>query len=61
MGSTMGSDDEFRAVVSEFAKGRLSVPVDSVYPLDRARDAFVRLQSGEQFGKVVIRVSQDGP
>lgn len=54
MGSTMGNDEEFDAVVRELRAGRLLPPVDSVYPLNRGREAFERLASGEQFGKVAI-------
>jgi NADPH:quinone reductase-like Zn-dependent oxidoreductase len=57
LGSTMGNDAEFDAVVAEFRAGRLRPQVDSVYPLAGGQAAFERLQSGEQFGKVVIRVS----
>ena len=56
MGSTMGSDDEFAAIVAELRAGRLLPPIDSVYPLRHGRDAFARLRSGEQFGKVVVEV-----
>ena len=54
MGSTMGSDAEFDAVAAELVSGRLTAVVDSTYPLDEARDAFGRLQRGEQFGKIVL-------
>jgi NADPH:quinone reductase-like Zn-dependent oxidoreductase len=54
MGSTMGNDAEFDAIVSQLRQGRLLPSVDRVYPLNEARDAFERLQSAEQFGKVVI-------
>ena len=54
MGSTMGSDAEFAAIADELRAGRLHPPVDSVYPLDAARDAYARLESGAQFGKVVV-------
>jgi len=57
MGSTMGSDVEFAAIVKELRAGRLVPPVDSEFPLERGADAFARLQSGEQFGKVVVTVS----
>jgi NADPH:quinone reductase-like Zn-dependent oxidoreductase len=57
LGSTMGNDAEFDAIVAELRAGRLLPPVDSVFPLDDARAAFERLAAGEQFGKVVIRVS----
>ncbi len=56
MGSTMGNDEEFDAITSEFREGRLTPPVDSVFALADGRAAFERLQSGEQFGKVVIKV-----
>jgi NADPH:quinone reductase-like Zn-dependent oxidoreductase len=56
MGSTMGTDAEFDAITEHFREGRLVPPVDSVYGLDDGRRAFERLESGEQFGKVVIRV-----
>ncbi len=56
MGSTMGSEAEFDAVVSEVIAGRLTMPVDSVHPLERGREAFERLASGQQFGKVVLRL-----
>jgi NADPH:quinone reductase-like Zn-dependent oxidoreductase len=55
-GSTMGSESEWAAVAAEFRAGGLRPPVDSVFPLDQARDAYARLQSGKQFGKVVIRI-----
>lgn len=58
MGSTMGSDAEFDAVVAELVAGRLSVPVDSVYPLARGREALAHLQGGTHFGKVVLRISE---
>ena len=54
LGSTMGNDAEFAAVVEHYRAGRLRPPVDSVFPLDRGREAFARLASGEQFGKVVL-------
>jgi NADPH:quinone reductase-like Zn-dependent oxidoreductase len=57
LGSTMGNDAEFDAVVAELIAGRVLVPVDSVYELADGRAAFERLASGDQFGKVVVRVS----
>jgi NADPH:quinone reductase-like Zn-dependent oxidoreductase len=57
LGSTMGNDEEFDAVTRELRVGRLLPPVDSVWPLEQGRDAYARLESAEQFGKVVIRIS----
>jgi NADPH:quinone reductase-like Zn-dependent oxidoreductase len=57
LGSTMGNDAEFDAVVEHFRAGRLRPPVDGVYALDDARSAFERMASGEQFGKLVVRIA----
>ncbi len=56
MGSTMGSRTEFAAITREFAAGALQPVVDSVLPLERGREAFERLASGAQFGKVVVEI-----
>lgn len=56
MGSTMGNDAEFDAMTELFRHGALQPPVDSVWSLDEGRAAFERLDTGAQFGKVVVRV-----
>jgi NADPH:quinone reductase-like Zn-dependent oxidoreductase len=56
LGSTMGNDAEFEAVVEQFRAGRLRPPIDGVYTLENARAAFERMASGEQFGKLVVRI-----
>jgi NADPH:quinone reductase-like Zn-dependent oxidoreductase len=57
MGSTMGNSREFGQVARLFAEGRLRPVVDSVRPLDEARQAFERLARGQQFGKLVLEVA----
>jgi NADPH:quinone reductase-like Zn-dependent oxidoreductase len=57
LGSTMGNDAELDAVIEHFNVGRLRPPIDSVHPLEDARVAFERLASGEQFGKLVVRIA----
>jgi NADPH:quinone reductase-like Zn-dependent oxidoreductase len=56
LGSTMGNDAEFAAVVGHFNAGRLRPPVDRVYPLAEGRAAFERLAHAGQFGKIVLRI-----
>jgi NADPH:quinone reductase-like Zn-dependent oxidoreductase len=56
MGSTMGTPAEFDAVVAELAAGRLVPVIDSRFPLDQGRAALERLQSGAQFGKIVLDI-----
>jgi len=31
-------------------------PIDSVFPLEEGRAAYARMQTGQQFGKIVIKV-----
>ncbi len=59
MGSTMGSDAEFAAIVRELHAGRLRPPVDQVFPLAEGRSAYERLASGAQFGKVVVEIARE--
>lgn len=56
LGSTMGTEAEFEAVTAEFTSGRLTAVVDTSFPLAQGRDAFERMERGEQFGKIVLRV-----
>lgn len=56
MGSTMGNDAEFEAMMGPFANGALQPPVDAIYPMAEARSAYERLASGAQFGKVVVAI-----
>ena len=58
LGSTMGNDAEFEAIVAELSQGRLVPPVDSVWALGRGAEAYARMQSSERFGKVVISVER---
>jgi NADPH:quinone reductase-like Zn-dependent oxidoreductase len=54
LGSTMGDMDEFREVISLLHAG-IEPVIDSVHDAKNASEAFARLESGEQFGKVVLR------
>jgi NADPH:quinone reductase-like Zn-dependent oxidoreductase len=58
MGSTMGNETEFDAIAKEYREGRLTPLVDSVFDIAQGRKAFERLQSGQQFGKVVVRIPE---
>ena len=57
MGSTMGNDAEFDAVVAELAAGRLMPPVDSTFALAEGRAAMERMAAGRHFGKIVLAVA----
>jgi NADPH:quinone reductase-like Zn-dependent oxidoreductase len=54
IGSSMGSYQEFAELTRIVASG-LPVQVDEVFPLDGYDRALVRLEQGEQLGKIVVR------
>lgn len=58
LGSTMGSTAEFRAIAARAGEGKLWPEIDRVFPFERARAAFDRLEAGEQLGKIVIEVAR---
>jgi NADPH:quinone reductase-like Zn-dependent oxidoreductase len=59
LGSTMGNDRELDAIVEALGEGALVPLVDAVFPLERARDAYERLATAEQFGKIVLKLRDD--
>lgn len=61
LGSTMGSRRDFEALLATISAGALSPLVDSVFPLAAAGAAMTRLESGEQFGKIVLQIRERGP
>ncbi|CAG0987864.1 Phthiocerol synthesis polyketide synthase type I PpsC [Phycisphaerales bacterium] len=54
LGSTMGSNEEFREVAALFRAGALRPVVDQVFKAEEGRRAYERLEGAEQFGKVVV-------
>jgi len=55
-GIFVGSVEMFEALNRAVTLHRLRPVVDSVFPLDRAAEAYRHLESGAHFGKIVIRV-----
>jgi NADPH:quinone reductase-like Zn-dependent oxidoreductase len=56
LGSYMGTKSELQTVMKLVADGRLKPIVDRVFPLAEAGAAHAYLESGSQFGKVVLSV-----
>ena len=56
LGSTMGSDKDFRDMLSAVEGHSLEPVIDSTWPLAEAGAALDRLESGDQFGKLVLQV-----
>ena len=57
-GSTMGMPSDFEAAYELIREGRARIHVDAVFPLADAAKAHERLESGAQFGKVVLRIPE---
>jgi NADPH:quinone reductase-like Zn-dependent oxidoreductase len=55
-GSTMGVREDFEAAYELVKSGRAAPVVDAVFPLEDAAAAHKRLESGEQLGKIVLRI-----
>jgi NADPH:quinone reductase-like Zn-dependent oxidoreductase len=55
-GIYVGSRAMFADMLDSFTKAKLKPVIDSVFPFDQAPDAFRRIESGQHFGKIVIRV-----
>ena len=58
LGSTMGMPSDFEGAYDLIRAGRARIHVDSVFSLAEAAKAHERLESGEQFGKVVLRIPE---
>jgi NADPH:quinone reductase-like Zn-dependent oxidoreductase len=56
LGSTMGMPSDFEAAYDLIRAGRARVHLDRVFPLADAARAHERLESGSQFGKVVLTI-----
>ncbi|MBO8199068.1 zinc-binding dehydrogenase [Streptomyces smyrnaeus] len=56
VGSTMGTKEELAGLLNFCAAKGVRPVIDSVLPLDRAREGFARMAEGDLFGKVVLTV-----
>ena len=54
VGTTMGSNDEFREVAALYRAGHLKPVIDTVFKAEDCVAAYTRLEAGEQFGKIVL-------
>jgi zinc-binding alcohol dehydrogenase/oxidoreductase len=59
LGTTMGSPDDFAAMIRFVAEKGIRPVIDGVYAFDQADEAMRRMDAGGQFGKLVIRIAED--
>jgi len=55
LGSTMGPPGDFAAMLKLY-EGGLRPVIDKVFPLEQASDAHIRMEAGDQFGKIVLKI-----
>ncbi len=53
-GIAVGSRTRFEAMNRAIAQHKLKPVIDSTFPLEKAADAFLHLEQGKHFGKIVI-------
>jgi NADPH:quinone reductase-like Zn-dependent oxidoreductase len=58
MGSTMGSDEDFRRMLGVVATAKLTPVIDSVTTLKDAPEAMGKMEMGKQFGKIVLKICE---
>jgi len=56
LGSTMGPPSDFAAMLKLY-EGGLRPVIDKVFPLEQASDAHIRMEAGDQFGKIVLAIA----
>lgn len=59
VGSTMGSREEFRAMLALISEHDIHPVLDQVFPFERAQEACNRLVENEQFGKIGLHISKE--
>lgn len=56
-GTTMGTRDEFLSMLDFLESRNLKPVIDKVFPLEQINEAFQRMESSNQFGKIVLQIS----
>ena len=57
IGATMGTQADFEAVMAQVFTGKLEPVIDQVFPMAEYPAALARMQSGEGFGKILLKVA----
>ncbi|OOQ60594.1 zinc-binding dehydrogenase [Mucilaginibacter pedocola] len=57
LGTTMGTQDDFKAMLTLVNEHKIVPVIDEVFPLSEGKKAFDKMAASSQFGKLVIRVS----
>jgi zinc-binding alcohol dehydrogenase/oxidoreductase len=55
-GTTMGTRDEFMSMLDFLESRNMKPVIDKVYPLENINEAMQRMESGDQFGKIILQI-----
>ena len=55
-GTTMGSPADFAVMVGHVNEKQIVPAIDRVFPLEKAKEAFTRMDEATQFGKLVLEI-----
>lgn len=54
LGTTMGTKDEFMSMIDFIESRNIKPVIDQIFPFDKYDEAIKRMESGTQFGKIVL-------
>ncbi|HEX2788391.1 MAG TPA: zinc-binding dehydrogenase [Ignavibacteria bacterium] len=57
LGTTMASDKDFKKMLEYVEVNNIKPVIDDVFELNNIAKAFKRMESGQQFGKIVIKIN----
>ncbi|HEU5291444.1 MAG TPA: zinc-binding dehydrogenase [Cyclobacteriaceae bacterium] len=57
-GTTMGTRDEFLSMIDFFESRKIKPVIDQVMPFSKIHNAIKRMESSEQFGKIVLKIQE---
>ena len=57
-GSTLGSREEFRQLLTFMQNSGVRPIIDQLFPLKEAAEAQRRLEQARQFGKIVLQIAE---
>lgn len=55
-GSTMGTPEDFSSMIDFISENELMPVIDQIFKLEDAEEAANRMETSEQFGKIVLRI-----
>ena len=55
LGTTMGSDSDFRSMIDFVAEHMIRPVIDEVFPINQIGEAIEKMRDGKQFGKLVLK------